>query len=59
MLGFIARLGMVGNFVVGIAGGGEAVAGMAVHLGAGFFGGEVFELAFVVLFAEDGARFYC
>lgn len=58
MLGFIARFGVVGNFVVGVSGGGEARAGMAVHLGSGFFGGEVLKLAFVVLFAEDGAWFY-
>lgn len=58
MLGFVARFGVVGDFVVGVSGCGEALAGVAVHLGGGFFRGEVLELAFVVLFAEDGARFY-
>ena len=57
MLGFVARFGMVGDFVVGVSGGGEASAGVAIHLGGRFFGGEILELAFVVLFAKDGAGF--
>ena len=58
MLRLVARFGVVGDFVVGVSGSGEAGAGMAIHLSSCFFGGEVFELAFVMLFAEDGARFY-
>ena len=48
---------MVGDFVVGVSGGGKAGAGVTIHLGGRFFGGEVFELASIMLFPKDGAGF--